>query len=224
MTLLRRRREDRRWTVVDVCGPHLQASAVEEVDQASAVCKEKTMLENLRSDQSMSAPRRGRADLFRSAVFEKTNSLRGKTSVRGLRGADISDQEALLAKNKHHPSSVWKMAAEHTNLETSQVFLESGLNFNNALHFDDCPLRAIRFAAATLQFNFHVSFAARCELENDDFRKLKTFKYSQSLPLSQLQLTQQARLQLTQQARLQWTQWVQLLSELTQLVEKLLGF
>ncbi|KAL4585370.1 hypothetical protein LXL04_009989 [Taraxacum kok-saghyz] len=72
------------------------------------------MLEDLRSDQSMSAPRRGRADLFRSAVFEKTNSLRGKTSVRGLHGADISDQEALLAKNKHHlrlpmtPSSAGK--------------------------------------------------------------------------------------------------------------------
>ncbi|KAL4582279.1 hypothetical protein LXL04_006823 [Taraxacum kok-saghyz] len=60
------------------------------------------MLEDLRSDQSMSAPRRGRANLFRSAVFEKTNSLRGKTSVRGLRGADISNQEDLLAKNKHH--------------------------------------------------------------------------------------------------------------------------
>ncbi|KAL4559214.1 hypothetical protein LXL04_031348 [Taraxacum kok-saghyz] len=66
----------------------------------------KKMLEDLRSGQSMSAPRRGRADLFRSTVFEKTNSLRGKTSACGLHGADISDQEALLAKNKHHLSFV----------------------------------------------------------------------------------------------------------------------
>ncbi|KAL4570602.1 hypothetical protein LXL04_026260 [Taraxacum kok-saghyz] len=60
------------------------------------------MLEVFRSGQSMSAPRRGRADLFRSAVFEKTNSLRSKTSARGLYGTDISGQETLLAKNKQH--------------------------------------------------------------------------------------------------------------------------
>ncbi|KAL4592284.1 hypothetical protein LXL04_005272 [Taraxacum kok-saghyz] len=78
-----------------VCGPYLQPSAVEEVDQTSAVCKKKTMLEDLRSGQSMSAPRRGRADLFRSAVFEKTNSLRGKTSARGLRGADIKPASSV---------------------------------------------------------------------------------------------------------------------------------
>ncbi|KAL4554575.1 hypothetical protein LXL04_037169 [Taraxacum kok-saghyz] len=58
-----------------VCGPYLQPSAAEEVDQTSAVCKKKAMLEDLRSNQSM------------SAVFEKTNSLRGKTSARGLHGA-----------------------------------------------------------------------------------------------------------------------------------------
>ncbi|KAL4569012.1 hypothetical protein LXL04_024639 [Taraxacum kok-saghyz] len=48
-----------------VCGPYLQSSTAEEVDQTSAVCKKKAMLEGLRSGQSMFAPRRGRTDIFR---------------------------------------------------------------------------------------------------------------------------------------------------------------
>ncbi|KAL4559075.1 hypothetical protein LXL04_031208 [Taraxacum kok-saghyz] len=49
-----------------------------------------------------SVPRRPRADVFMSAHFQKTNSLRRYKSARCLRGADKRGQEELLSKNKQH--------------------------------------------------------------------------------------------------------------------------
>ena len=65
------------------------------------------MSEDVRRLWSTSAPRRGRADIFRSAVFKKTNSLQRLMSARGLRGADRRGHADLQTKNKHYLSFVF---------------------------------------------------------------------------------------------------------------------
>ncbi|KAL4560420.1 hypothetical protein LXL04_032571 [Taraxacum kok-saghyz] len=57
---------------------------------------------DLRRHRSMSVSSRGRAEVFRSVVFQKTNGLQRLTSARHLHGADKRGQEELLTKNKQN--------------------------------------------------------------------------------------------------------------------------